>query len=434
MASSENRTITEERIKEKTIVLEIGCHKWYIDTGTCPMTSLREHGGKRKLIRTHRFLYEQYHSTRLTDRKFILKRTCETQNCINPEHYILSDQKKTETKEETWERLLSNSTRVDDHIIWAASSKNVGFRGGTYIPYHVSYIIHKNNMAPIPKHNEDGEKLVIRHKCTAKGCMNPDHLEIGTMSENGYDDKLRDGTLLRGEKSHTAKITEQIASEIKLSLFKKGEAGYKTPTERANHFGVTSGMVRAIDNGYSWRHLPNKHGNISPDHREQQQKARDKARSRVWTSEEYASIIPMLKLQVEYTSGNKKDTSIPGDCWEFTGGRSPKNYGYKRYLGIQSYAHILACTSKNERRLLPNEVTRHLCGNHPCCNPDHLEFGTHYENMMDDLKHRNGRVLKKTDVLDIRDSEESYTSLAKRYNVTNQTIGSIKKRRTWKHI
>lgn len=428
-----DREALEKRLKDKITVLDNGCHKWCNETIDPPLTNMKKHDGQRKSILTHKFLYEQYHSAIIV-KDLILKRICDTKNCLNPVHFELTDRTKTETKEETWERMMRQTERVDDHIIWIPSNGGIGFRGKTQAAHRVSYIIHKNNMEPIPTHNANGKALVIRHICKVKGCINPHHLEIGTQSENLYDDKLRDGTLNRGEKSHTAKITEELASKIKLSRREKGEPGYKTVKERAEHFGVRYCVVYNIDSGHSWRYIPDKNGKASPDLRERDKQIKDKARIRVWTPEEYEAIIPMLKLQVVYTSENKKDPSVDGDCWEFTGSKDEKNYGRMSYLGVHSRTHILACESKNGRRRKPDEVTRHLCGNHPCCNPEHVKFGTHSENGLDNVKHNGRSILKKEDVLAIRASDEPNAVLGKRYNMGTSYIWQIKKRQKWKHI
>lgn len=434
MGTPTDRDALEKRLKDKINVLDNGCHKWYIDTNGNIVKSSTKLEGKNVSYYVHSFLYEQLHSTRLTDRKFYLKRTCNMSDCVNPEHYVLHNKKRPETKEDTWKRLLSHSHEVDDHIVWNRPSLATSFRGDSVTAHRISYIIHNNNMDPIPTHNEHGEMLVIRHKCTVKNCINPHHLEIGTASENSFEDMNRDGTLMRGEKSSSVKITKELASKIKLSRLKKGEPLYKTQKQRSEEFGVSLSTIIRIDSGNSWGYLLDRNGKPSPDKRKQHQKYKNKARVRVWTSQDYEAIIPMLRLQVEYTSENKKDPSVEGDCWEFSGFRNSRNYGKKSYLGLKSYTHILACESKNERRIQPGEVTRHLCGNHPCCNPQHLEFGTRIENSLDTLKHNGITILKEDDVLAIRASDESGTILGKRYGVAKTTIYDVKKRKSWKHI
>lgn len=42
-----------------------------------------------------------------------------------------------------------------------------------------------------------GEEGIARHKCRDKACVNPNHIEGGSASQNSAEDRLRDGTLRR---------------------------------------------------------------------------------------------------------------------------------------------------------------------------------------------------------------------------------------------
>lgn len=86
----------------------------------------------------------------------------------------------------------------------------------------------------------------------------------------------------------------------------------------------------------------------------------------------------------------------------------------------------------------------HKCDNPACVNPFHLFLGTHHENMLDRMMknrggnrkgERNGRAkLAASDVIAIRSSRETLTTLAQRYSVTKTLIANIRKRKIWKHI
>ena len=66
------------------------------------------------------------------------------------------------------------------------------------------------------------------------------HLSVGTAKENAAD-KIRDGTILRGSKVKRAKITEEIAKQIKVS------EGHGTNKQRSRQFNVSFAMVKDID-------------------------------------------------------------------------------------------------------------------------------------------------------------------------------------------
>lgn len=67
-------------------------------------------------------------------------------------------------------------------------------------------------------------------------------------------------------------------------------------------------------------------------------------------------------------------------CTEWEGHRDPNGYGRVYWEGGQVYVHRLAF--KLHYGYWP-ENTRHKCDNPPCFNPEHLEDGTHADNMRD---------------------------------------------------
>jgi hypothetical protein len=88
----------------------------------------------------------------------------------------------------------------------------------------------------------------VRHMCSQTRCCNPSHVEPGTSKQNAAD-RIRDGTDKRGEKNWCAKITTDIAREIKRS---RGEGTQKA---RAERFAVPRSIVVDIDCGKNWKHV-----------------------------------------------------------------------------------------------------------------------------------------------------------------------------------
>ena len=86
---------------------------------------------------------------------------------------------------------------------------------------------------------------------------------------------------------------------------------------------------------------------------------------------------------------------------------------------------------------------RHLCGVRKCCYPPHLAIGTKRENSHD--KELHGTVVRgedhpnakltTEDVIFIRtDKTLSIKEMAKKYNVSSNTIRSIINGKSWKHL
>jgi hypothetical protein len=85
--------------------------------------------------------------------------------------------------------------------------------------------------------------LDVRHKCTGK-CVNPEHLQLGTHQDN-IDDKIRDGTVAKGEKHGLAKLTRQYVDEIRASTASCRELG--------RNYGVCESTIYHIKNGKTWK-------------------------------------------------------------------------------------------------------------------------------------------------------------------------------------
>jgi len=90
---------------------------------------------------------------------------------------------------------------------------------------------------------------------------------------------------------------------------------------------------------------------------------------------------------------------------------------------------------KEKRHIVRGERTRHLCGNPICIAPHHLAFGSSRENSLDSVK--NGVKSAKLDeqkVRKIRDSTFSNSDLAKKFDVSTQTIRAARNGKSWTHI
>lgn len=109
--------------------------------------------------------------------------------------------------------------------------------------------------------------------------------------------------------------------------------------------------------------------------------------------------------------------------------------------GKTVYAHRIAY-EENHGEIPDGMVIRHKCDNSSCINPEHLEIGTHDDNVKDRVKrnrsasgskHGRSKITEK-DVPIIYHSTKSQTELEKEYGVDRKTIYGIKNRKTWKHV
>lgn len=101
--------------------------------------------------------------------------------------------------------------------------------------HRLSYELHNG---PIP------DELIVCHHCDNPGCVNPDHLFIGTKKDNAQD-ALKKRRHYVGEKNGRSKLTEENVKEILHSSL-NGQ-------QLANKFDVTRHTVNNVRRGKTWQ-------------------------------------------------------------------------------------------------------------------------------------------------------------------------------------
>ena len=294
-----------------------------------------------------------------------------------------------------------------------------------------------NNIFPecIPEYNDSGEKLEILHGhgCSTS-CIEPTHLTLGTHIQNMLDDKIRDGTILKGEKHHNCKISEEIALQIKLS---KGDG---TQKERAKKFNVTIAIVNSIDRNESWSHLPDINGNVThnEEKRKKERKRNKTNKERIFTEEDWDNALKKLRNKSIVSDNIHKKVTTP--CHLFQGCLDKHGYGRVRFKCIEYKAHILAIEAKFKAKRDKDSklLVLHLCDTPQCCNPEHLKYGTLRENSLYALDYSKNVKLNEDTIRNIklllRDSNLTQTEIGIKHNTTYYQVHSIKKGNTWSHI
>jgi len=136
------------------------------------------------------------------------------------------------------------------------------------------------------------------------------------------------------------------------------------------------------------------------------------------------------------------DKQGPNDCWPWTG-CARKGYGVLYANGRSHYTHRFSYELMHGP--IPDGLFAcHKCDNPSCCNPAHIFLGTIADNTRDAIRKRrmphgeghSNSKLTEDDVHQIRaDSAAglaSYSTLAKRYDVSKQLIYRVIKRKAWK--
>lgn len=86
--------------------------------------------------------------------------------------------------------------------------------------------------------------LLVRHKCDNRLCVNPEHLELGTIQDNVNDREIR-GRGSKGESRPSAKLNAQQALEIF-----HAEGKYK---DIAKVYNISKEVVCQIKNKRKWK-------------------------------------------------------------------------------------------------------------------------------------------------------------------------------------
>lgn len=129
--------------------------------------------------------------------------------------------------------------------LWTGTVNNKGYGETRYegrfaLSHRVSFIIHKG---PIP------EGMVVRHRCDNPPCLNPKHLELGTIAENTKD-KIMKQRQAQGTTQGHAKFTEQTLREAK----RLRSDGW-TYLELERHFNISRQTISKAVRGETWRHV-----------------------------------------------------------------------------------------------------------------------------------------------------------------------------------
>ena len=144
------------------------------------------------------------------------------------------------------ERFMKKVDRSGDCWLWTAVRNSDGYGNfklnGTMIKAHrVAYTLF---LGPIPN------GLHVLHRCDVPGCVNPNHLFLGTHMENMIDREAKGrGHDKRGEANGRAKLTLQevwqIRDLVKCKLFTQIEIG--------RMYGISNVVVSKISLFQLWK-------------------------------------------------------------------------------------------------------------------------------------------------------------------------------------
>lgn len=349
-----------------------------------------------------------------------------------------------EYQQKKWQKILSKCVAqpvpVNVHnlkqscLLWKGMVKfGYGFtnyRKKNWSVHRISLMI-KLKTEELPKTNEAGQLLDVRHLCNNSVCVEPSHLVLGTKLENAaYKIANRSHT---GENHARATITEDVARQIKLTKHPVGHINYKTISERAILFNTKKTIVQSIDNGKSWVFLPFADGSNSLEKLEntrlKRRKKKETTKMSDWTSTEWEKAKQKLQ-NPNYVQEDSSKFYAGLPCRKWLKKNRHNEYGCMSVNGSSFAAHVVACTIANNFVRPVGLHVLHKCGNSLCVEYSHLKFGTAVENMEDKIAHgTHASKLSFEECLEIRrlyaDGSQRVTDMAIRFGVTEDHIRKI---------
>lgn len=91
------------------------------------------------------------------------------------------------------------------------------------------------------------------HTCDVRDCCNPDHLFVGSASENMQDAQKKGRLAQVGEAHYLSKLTPEKVQHVKARLKERDLGTYLTFEEIAKEVGVSKGAISAIHKGRTWK-------------------------------------------------------------------------------------------------------------------------------------------------------------------------------------
>jgi hypothetical protein len=406
---------------------------------------------KRNVYQVQKLAYQIYHPDTIFTNTDMMVSTCGKKECFSEEHLELKSKKSEWNPEQAWEKIQKMSIRKDaienqniGCLIWQGQKdkKEYGIISifGKKYPSHLLSVMVKDQITEVPK-DDLGRRLVTRHLCKEKLCCEPSHLLLGDFDQNNYDDKIRDGILLRGEEVKNSKLTIEQVIAIKLSWKPLNDPEYLSMSKRVELFGVPRYIILSIDYGKSWTHVPGNNDEVVQEKIKERKKMEQKTRTEVRKNGIPEKDYKMLKDKIYAKSKIQEPTendinNTPCRIWQ---GSVHENYGRIQYNYILFFVHVIICEWKNKIKKPEGMITRHLCNNKLCVEAEHLEFNTSRQNMIDALENNDLKTkLNYKKAEDIRNelaldfSKLKIDELATKYEVAPKTIRALKYNKQWK--
>ena len=148
------------------------------------------------------------------------------------------------------ERFLEKIHKTKNCWIWKANKDIAGYgriwnEAGIHSKDVLAHrIAHELFVGPIPN------DMCVLHKCDNKFCVNPNHLFLGTKTDNNQDRNAK-GRQARGECHGKSKLNSRQVQEIR-RLYQWGSSKLGS-VALGRRYGISSTQIRGIVHGQYWK-------------------------------------------------------------------------------------------------------------------------------------------------------------------------------------
>lgn len=104
-------------------------------------------------------------------------------------------------------------------------------------------------------HGDDLRGLWVLHRCDNRKCVRPDHLFLGTATDNNRDRQAKGrGNSPKGARHYAAKLTDEQVREIR-RRYRRFVSALGMQTRLAAEFGVSRATIDMVARGQRWAHV-----------------------------------------------------------------------------------------------------------------------------------------------------------------------------------
>lgn len=147
------------------------------------------------------------------------------------------------------DRFWSKVRKTDTCWLWTAGLNNRGYGRFQYFKRRerpgLGRDLYAHRVAWMLTRGSIADGLMVLHKCDTPACVNPDHLFLGTQTDNMRDCSQKGRSCTDGRPPHLRKLTADDVRAIRIDTRSLAQIGLA--------YGISRGFVGGIKKRRVWR-------------------------------------------------------------------------------------------------------------------------------------------------------------------------------------